>query len=166
MWKSPKEGAAGIQKAKVLKWKAEPTVTRVENPSSTARARTLGYKAKQGIMVARVRVLKGGRKIPKVKGGRRPARAGCFFTLNKSKQQLAEEKAQTKFRNMEVLNSYWAGGDGMYEWFEVIMADRTHPSVLADKNLKWLSSGRGRAFRGLTSSGRKARGLLNKSRKQ
>jgi large subunit ribosomal protein L15e len=72
---------------------------------------------------------------------------------------MAEQKAAKKFSNCEVLNSYWVGEDGKHKYFEVILADASHPSVLADKNLKWIAEKQhsNRALRGLTSSARKSR---------
>jgi large subunit ribosomal protein L15e len=67
---------------------------------------------------------------------------------------IAEERAARRFPNLEVLNSYWVWEDGVHKWFEVLMVDRTLLPELS------LGKGRGRAFRGLTSSGRKVRGLL------
>jgi large subunit ribosomal protein L15e len=167
VWKRPREGLGDAYKANLVKWRSEPAVTRIARPTRPERARSLGYKAKQGITVARVRVARGGRKTPQTAGGRRPKRAGRFFTLNKSKQQRAEEHAAKRFRNMEVLNSYWVGEDGKDAWYEVILADPSHPSVAGDKDLKWLKTGKhgGRADRGLTSSGKRSRGLLHKGKK-
>ena len=161
LWKKPSEGLGEIQKNRLVKWRSELVVTRTEKPTRLDRARSLGYKAKQGFVVSRVRVNRGGRKTPQVAGGRRPMRSGRFFTLNKPKQQVAEEKASTKYKNMEVLNSYWVGEDGKYIWYEVILADTAHSSVKKDTDLKWVAKGKhkGRAFRGLTSAGKKSRGL-------
>ena len=60
---------------------------------------------------------------------------------------------------MEVLNSYFLAKDGTYSWYEVILVDREHPAVKADKQLSGIAKQRGRVFRGLTSAGRKMRGL-------
>jgi large subunit ribosomal protein L15e len=162
--KKPEAGLADAYKKYIVKWRGEPTIVRVENPTKLKRARTLGYKAKQGISVVRVKVDRGSRKVPKFTGGRRPTRAGRFFTLNKSEQQVAEEKASRKYANMEVLNSYWVGEDGKCKWFEVILVDPSHPVIKSDGNLRWLTKGKhtGRAYRGLTASGKKSRGLRHK----
>jgi large subunit ribosomal protein L15e len=166
-WKKPKEGLGDVYKENIVRWRSEPVVNSVNRPTRLDRARSLGYKAKQGIAVVRVRVNKGGRKTPKRPGGRRPTRAGRFFTLNKSNQQSAEERAGRKYKNMNVLNSYWVGEDGKYTWYEVIVVDPDHPGIKRDKNLKWLAAGkqRGRASRGLTSSGKNSRGLRHKGKK-
>jgi large subunit ribosomal protein L15e len=166
-WKRPMESLGEIQKEHIIKWRGEPVVHRIQGPTRLDRARSLGYKAKQGIVVARVRVGMGGRKTPNMPGGRRPKRAGRFFSLNKPKQQNAEEKAARRFKNMHVLNSYWVGEDGQHKWYEVILADASHPSIKKDKSLKHLATGKqtGRENRGLTSSGRKSRGLAHKGKK-
>jgi large subunit ribosomal protein L15e len=78
-------------------------------------------------------------------------------------KEIAEQKAARKFRNMEVLNSYWIGKDGVYYFFEVILVSRDAKEIKSDKQLNFItkSKKRGRAFRGLTSAGKKARGLRN-----
>jgi large subunit ribosomal protein L15e len=76
-------------------------------------------------------------------------------------QLIAEERAAKRFPNLEVLNSYWAGEDGQHKWFEVILVDVHHPAVRNDVDVNWLCarSQKGRVFRGLTSAGKKMRGL-------
>jgi large subunit ribosomal protein L15e len=154
LWKKPKENLGENYSKRLAEWREESTVTRVDKPTRLNRARTLGYKAKQGFIVARVRVVKGRRKRPAFKAGRRPKHRGRFFSLDKSKQRVAEERAARKFRNMEVLNSYWVGEDGNNEWYECILLDRDHPSVKKDRERNWITKPkhRGRAFRGLTNN--------------
>mgnify|MGYP001569781548 CR=1 FL=1 len=142
------------EKANTLAWRKQGTITRLDGPTDPARARRLGYKAKQGFVVVRVRVPKGGRKRPKPPGGRVPKKAGRFFTLNTSKQVVAEQKADRKFRNMRVMNSYATGEDGVFKWYEVILVDPVLTGLFLGM--------RGRSFRGLTSAGKKARGLTRK----
>lgn len=77
---------------------------------------------------------------------------------------MAEERSARKFINCEVVNSYYVGESGKYKFFEVIMADRAHPSIASDPSYMEMARQRGRAFRGMTSSGRKHRGLLTKNR--
>jgi large subunit ribosomal protein L15e len=165
LWKRPAEQMGDIYKKKLVQWRSEPVVTKVETPTRLDRARSLGYTAKQGVIVARVKVVRGGRKTPQVAGGRRPRRAGRFFTLNKPKQQVAEEKAAARYRNMEVVNSYWVGEDGKSVWYEVILADRSHRAVKSDRRLR---SARkyGRTSRGLTAAGKRSRGLRHKGKKR
>jgi len=151
-------------KQRLITWRKEPVVIRIERPTNLARARELGYKAKQGVFVVRVRVRRGGRKRPKPDLGRKPSKAGRFFSPAKSLQRQAEEKAARKHPNAEVFNSYWVGEDGQRKFFEVIMVDRDHPSVLSDKNLARIAMKKGRAFRGLTSAGKRGRGQRKKGK--
>jgi large subunit ribosomal protein L15e len=115
----------------------------------------LGYKAKQGIIIVRQRVDRGGRQRPKITGGRRPKHFGRRKNLVISYQVVAEQRAAEKYSNCEVLNSYEVGKDGSYYWYEVILVDRAHPAVMADKQLSQAVSRRGRAYRGLTSAAKK-----------
>lgn len=164
MWKKPKEGLGDIAKQRLVVWRRERVVTKIDKPTRIDRARKLGYKAKQGFVIARTKVKRGARKTPKPAGGRRPKRSGRFHPLGKSWQAVAEEKTARKFPNLEVLNSYWVGQDGKSKWFEVILVDPNHPVIKKDRNMKWITTPaqKKRAFRGLTSSGKKSRGLRKK----
>jgi large subunit ribosomal protein L15e len=86
--------------------------------------------------------------------------------LAKSLRLVAEERAARKFPNLEVLNSYWVWEDGRYKWYEIIMVDPHHPVIQSDENINWICENvhQGRVFRGLTSAGKKMRGLRRKGR--
>ncbi len=165
-WKRPKESyVRELLWERLQQWRREPAVVRIERPTRLDRARALGYKPKQGIIVVRVRVRRGGLRKPRPKNSKKPATLGVNkITMGKSIQRIAEERAARKYPNMEVLNSYWVGEDGKHKWYEVILVDPYHPAIKADPQLNWLCTGkhRGRAFRGLTSAGKKGRGLRNK----
>ncbi|NPB01956.1 MAG: 50S ribosomal protein L15e [Methanopyri archaeon] len=165
-WKRPKDSyVAEAQKERLPKWRKGPAVKRIKRPTRIERARRLGYKAKPGYVVVRVRVPKGGRRKPRPKKGRRPKRMGKNkFSPKKSKQWIAEERAQRKFPNLEVLNSYWVGEDGQYKYYEVIMVDPNHPQIKSDPRINWICqrSQKGRVFRGKTGAGKKGRGLRKK----
>ena len=131
------------------------------------RARKLGYKAKQGFVIARTRVRRGNLRKIRPKSGRRPKRMGVKkFKPAKSLRLIAEERAARKFPNMEVLNSYWVGEDGRSKWFEVILVDTNSPSIKTDKDVGWITEKqhKRRALRSLTSAGKKIRSLRNKGR--
>ena len=140
-------------RARLTAWGKQPTTMRVEKPTNLSRARELGYKARQGVLVVRVRVRRGSRKRVKADLGRKPGKSGQFFSPGKSLQRIAEERANTHYPNCEVLNSYWVGATGQDKYFEVILYDRAHP---ANKDLP---AQRGRAYRGLTHAGKKGRAL-------
>lgn len=165
-WNKPEDSfVKDLMKQRVIKWRREPTVLRVDRPLRLDRARKLGYKAKLGYVVARVRVRRSGWRRPRPKAGRRQKRMGVTkLKLAKSLKLIAEERAARKFPNLEVLNSYWVWQDGMHKWFEVIMVDPNHPVIKADKNINWITrkTQRGRVFRGLTSAGKEIRGLHHK----
>jgi large subunit ribosomal protein L15e len=139
-----------IYRARIAQWRKESPLVRAERPTNIARAHTLGYKAKKGYVIIRVRVKRGKRKRIKMLRGRKPSKSGRFFSRHKSLQQIAEERAAAKFRNLEVLNSYFVGSDGSERFFEIILVD----TKLAGMHLQ-----KGRAFRGMTRIGRKTRGL-------
>ena len=146
-------------KSKLINWRKEPSVVRVLKPTNITRARELGYKAKQGVVIVRVRIKKGKRKREKPRGGRKPSKNGRFFAYSTSLQSMAEGRASRKFINCEVLNSYYVGEDGTYRFYEAILLDRDHPAVSNDDNYKNVVKQKGRAYRALTSSGKKHRGL-------
>ncbi|MEM3875954.1 MAG: 50S ribosomal protein L15e [Candidatus Micrarchaeaceae archaeon] len=146
-------------KERIIKWNTESPVIKINNPTNIARARELGYKAKEGIIVVRVKIRKGKRKRQQADGGRKPSKSGRFFSMQKSLQSISEERAAKKFSNYEVLNSYYVGQTGMEKFYEVILMDRNNPVLINDKIYSNISSQKNRVSRGLTSSGKKHRGL-------
>ena len=162
LWEQPKKNLGKLWQQRLIQWRKEDTVTRIEHPTRIDRAHTLGYKAKQGFVMARARVSRGGYERPRHKAARKPKKSGFVnYNLRKSKQVIAEEKAARKFPNLEVLNSYWVGEDGPNMWYEIIMLDPEHAAIKSDKTVNWITTpaNRGRANRGLTSAGKKSRGL-------
>jgi large subunit ribosomal protein L15e len=156
-----------LMRQRLIEWRRQPAIFRVEKPTRLDRARRLGYKAKQGVIIARVRVRRGGLRKQRPKAGRRPKRMGVKkFKPAKSLRLIAEERAARKFPNLEVLNSYWVGEDGRSKWFEIIMVDPSHPVIRTDKDINWICQKQhhGRVFRGLTSAGKKVRSLRLKGR--
>ncbi len=156
-WKHPQQNLGALYKERLMQWRREPVTVRIERPTRLDAARSLGYRAKQGIILVRQRVNRGGRQRPKITGGRRSKHFGRRKNLIISYQVVAEQRAGEKYTNCEVLNSYQVAKDGDYYWYEVILVDRTHPVVLADKQLSQAASRRGRAHRGLTSAAKKSR---------
>lgn len=167
-WNKPESSFVDeLMKQRVIGWRKQPAVVRVERPLRLDRARKLGYKAKQGFVIVRAKVRRGGRKRPRPKAGRRQKRMGVAkLKPAKSLQFIAEERAARKFPNLEVLNSYWVWEDGLHKWFEVIMVDPNHPVIKSDKNIRWISNNahHGRVHRGLTSAGKEIRGLHHRGK--
>ena len=147
---------------RLLTWRREHTVTRLERPTRLDRARAIGFRAKGGFVIVRVRVRRGGQRKRAIIAGRRPKHKGVNkMTLAKSLRWIAEERAQKHYPNLEVLNSYWVGEDGKQKFFEIILVDPSHPEILADAKISWIAAPnqKGRVYRGLTSAGKEGRGL-------
>jgi large subunit ribosomal protein L15e len=159
---------ASLYRNRVLSFRKEPeSVTRIDSPTNLVKAHQLGYKAKKGVLVVRVKIRKGSGLQRRPYRGRRPKQMGVRKrTRAKSIQGMAEIRAVRKFPNCEVLNSYWVGEDGKNKYFEVILVDTAAPEILSDKNLSWIAKSvhRGRAERGLTSAGKKSRGHHRKGK--
>jgi large subunit ribosomal protein L15e len=116
-----------------IKWRREPTVHRVDLPTRLDRARALGYKAKQGYVVVRVRIRKGGARKPRPRSGRRQRALGVTrFTRGIKLKHIAELRASRRYPNLRVLNSYYVWEDGMHKWFETIMHDPHNPASARD----------------------------------
>ncbi len=119
----------------------KPTIERLERPSRLDRARRLGYKAKPGFIVVRVKVGRGGMRRVKPDKGRRPKHSGLTrMKADVNMQQTAERRATDKFPNLKALNSYYLFEDGKNAWYEVILIDTHHPSVTSDKNVGVLTT--------------------------
>ncbi|HEV2118763.1 MAG TPA: 50S ribosomal protein L15e [Candidatus Bathyarchaeia archaeon] len=115
----------------VVSWRKEPVVKRIPYPTRLDRARRLGYKAKQGIVLVRVRVRRGGAKKPRPVSGRRQKALGVTkFTRSLSLQRIAEKRANRKYVNLSILDSYYLYSDGIHHWYEVILADKSHPALV------------------------------------
>lgn len=133
MWKNNSDEL----KSKAIAWRAEPTIHRIERPSRLDRARRLGYKAKQGIVVVRTRVSRGGMRKQRPVAGRRPKHLGVVhIKQGTNMRKVAERRVSEKFPNLEVMGSYYLHKDGMNIWYEVILADTAHPAISKDREMR------------------------------
>ncbi len=164
LWEKPKQNLGTIQRNRLTQWRSEEVTVRVDHPTRPDKARKVGYRAKQGVLVVRQRVDRGGRQKPLPSGGRRSKRRVHKKTVKINYQVVAEARANDKYPNCEVLNSYYVGEDGLHYWYEVVLVDRDSPSVLADPIYRRIATQRGRAYRGLTSAGRRSRALLGRGK--
>ena len=131
-----KENAPEIRE-RAIGWRKENAVTRIEKPSRIQKARRLGYKAKQGIIVVRMRVGTGGMRRKRPRSGRRPKHLGVTrIKADVSMKAVADRRVLERYPNMKLLGSYYLYKDGMHYWFEVILADPSHPRVSKDKELR------------------------------
>lgn len=165
-WAQPEESFVDeLMRQRLVLWRKQPSTVRIDKPTRLDRARKLGYKAKQGFVIARTRVRRGGLRKLRPSSGRRPKRMGVNkFKPSKSLRLIAEERTAKHFPNLEVLNSYWVGEDGRYKWFEVILVDKHAPTIVTDKDINWIAQPQhtSRVFRSLTSAGKSVRGLRHR----
>lgn len=162
-WKRP---SPDILKTRMIEWRRSDAVTSVEKPLRLDRARALGYKAKKGFVVLRVRILRGGRRRMRMGvKGRKSRKQTVRKMLKMNYQWVAEIRAARAYPSLEVLNSYPLGKDGKHGFYEVIMVDTTRPEIVNDPVISWIANphNRKRAERGLTSAAKKSRGLRSKS---
>jgi len=124
-------------KERMIAWRKGPRVVKVEHPVRLDRARAIGYKAKQGFVVARVRISRGGIRIKRPVAGRRPKHLGVLRIKGQlDERKVVARRARERFPNLKVLGSYFLIEDGRYRWFEAVMVDTHHPSVQADSELR------------------------------
>ncbi len=122
---------------RVIGWRKQNAITRIDRPSRIQRARRLGYKAKQGIVVVRMRVGTGGMRKQRPRGGRRPKHLGVTrIKADDNMKKVADRRVLERYPNMKLLGSYFVYKDGMHYWFEVILADPQHPRIAQDKELR------------------------------
>ena len=130
-----KENSSEIRE-RVIKWRKETAVMRTDKPSRIQRARRLGYKAKQGIIVVRMRVGTGGMRKQRPTGGRRPKHLGVTrIKADDDMKTVANRRVLQRYPNMKFLGSYFVYKDGKHYWFEVILADPDHPRIAQDKEI-------------------------------
>ena len=167
-WAQPEKSfVEELMRQRLVQWRKQPTVLRIEHPTRLDRARKLGYKAKQGFVVARAKVRRGNLRKLRPRSGRRPKRMGVAkFKPGKSIRLIAEERTAKRFPNLEVLNSYWVGEDGKHKWFEVILLDPNAQTIKTDKDVGWIAEPQhtSRVFRSMTSAGKNVRGLHHRGR--
>lgn len=162
-WKKPDKATL---RSRMIEWRTGNSIVKVEKPLRLDKARSLGYKAKKGFVVVRIRILRGGRKRPRPRKARKTRKQSNKLILKMNYQWIAEQRVQRKFKNLEVLNSYNLGKDGIYYFYEVILVDPDKPEIKNDRTMSWITQkqNKNRVLRGLTSAAKKSRGLRSKSR--
>ena len=162
-WRKPDEATL---RSRMIEWRTGDSIIKLDKPLRIDRARALGYKAKKGFVVARIRILRGGRKRPNPVKARKSRKQSNKLVLKMSYQWVAEQRVQRKFKNLEVLNSYNIGKDGIYYFYEVILVDPERPEIKNDRTMSWIAQkqNKNRVLRGLTSAAKKSRGMRTKTR--
>jgi len=153
-----------LLRVRTWQYRQESAVHRVPRPTRPEKARRLGYRAKQGFVIYRVRVRRGGRKRPVCKGqtyGKPKGHGVNEIKFERSLQSVAEERVGRKCGGLRVMSSYWVSQDATYKFFEVVLVDPFHKAVRRDPKVNWICdpTQKHREMRGLTSAGKKSRGL-------
>ncbi|CAF0891047.1 unnamed protein product [Brachionus calyciflorus] len=153
-----------IQRMRTWQLRQLPAVHRAPRPTRPEKARRLGYKAKQGYVVYRVRVRRGNRKKPVPKGityGKPKNQGINEIKPTRKLQSVAEERVGRRCGALRVLSSYWVGEDSTYKFFEVVLADPSHKTIRTDPAINWICNSvmKHRELRGLTSAGKSSRGF-------
>lgn len=161
-WKKPD---SKVLMTRMTEWRKEPAQVNVDKPLRLDRARELGYKDKKGFVIIRVRVKRGGHKRERPNKGRRGKRMHTRKNLKMSYKWIAEQRVANAHKNLEVLNSYEVGKDGIHFFYEVICVDPQRPEIKNDSTMAWITKGsnKKRVLRGLTSAAKKSRGLRSKN---
>ena len=139
-------------------------VHRVQRSTRPDKARRLGYKNKQGYVIYRIAMRRGGRKRPAPKGAPmcKPKTSGGVKQQKpvRNLQSIAEERVGRRVLGLRILSSYWVGQDSTYKYFEVIMIDIHHKAITRDPKINWMCSNltKHRELRGLTTAGKSSRG--------
>ena len=88
IWKQPKKNLGDLWKQRLIQWRRENSVTKIDYPTRLDRARNLGYKAKKGYFMVRVKLLRGGRMRPQFKSGRSPKKTRRKKIVKKRQGQI------------------------------------------------------------------------------
>ncbi|EFE35219.1 uncharacterized protein ARB_06176 [Trichophyton benhamiae CBS 112371] len=117
-------------------------IHRASRPSRPDKARRLGYKAKQGYVIYRIRGVN-------------------QLKYQRSLRSTAEERVGKRCANLRVLNSYWINQDSTYKYYEIILVDPQHKAIRKDPRINWIVNPvhKHRESRGLTATGKKSCGL-------
>merc|ERR1711990_1320254 len=171
LWRKKKSDTMRfVMRVRCWEYRQLATIHKAAKPSRLDKARAVGFKAKQGYTIYRVRIRRGGRKRAVGKGivYGKPVHGGIRkLKKARSHRSVAEEKCGRRCSNMRVLNSYWVGQDAAYKFYEVIVVDPAHTAIKDDPRINWIVSEKHnkRELRGLTSAGKKYRGLRQKGYK-
>ncbi|HEY6283565.1 MAG TPA: 50S ribosomal protein L15e [Nitrososphaerales archaeon] len=136
-WQDIFHEKAGNIRARAVELRKQPAMVRVDRPWRLDRARALGYKAKEGVVVIRMRVSRGGMRRKRPTSGRRPKHMGVLKIKSAvSSQSVAEGRSLERHPNMHLIGSYLVWQDGIHAWFECILVDPMHPAVKSDYNYR------------------------------
>jgi large subunit ribosomal protein L15e len=129
-WQGILHDKSGNIRERAVVLRKEPAILRLDRPTRLDRARAIGYKAKEGVVVIRARVSRGGMRKKRPTSGRRPKHMGVLkIKSDVSSQSVAERRVSERFPNMKLLGSYPVWEDGRFAWFECVLVDPLHPAI-------------------------------------
>ena len=124
-WQNPTSELKDWLRRSAITWRREPVLKRISRPTKLVTARRLGYKAKPGVVLVRIRIRRGGARKPRpVSGRRQKAMGSSKFTRSLGIQTIAERRVARHYPNMTIQNSYHLFSDGASHWYEVILIDQ------------------------------------------
>ena len=171
LWRKKQTDVMGfVLRMRAWEYRQLPVIHRCTRPSRIEKARRLGYRAKQGYVVYRVRIRRGGRKKQVRKGqviGKPKTQGVNQLKPYRNHRAIAEERVGRRIPGLRVLSSYWVAEDSTFKFFEVILVDPHHTAIKNDPRINWICDAvhKNRELRGLTAAGKKYRGLLVKGDK-
>src|SRR2546428_8421214 len=108
LWRKHDPERLGWLRQEAVEWRRDPVIMRIRRPTRPDKGSLLGYKAKQGIIMVRVRVRTGGARKPRPASGRRQKALGSVkFTRAISFQRVGENGPLRKATNMIVMIAYY-----------------------------------------------------------
>jgi len=136
LWREKPPTLKALMRNRLVVWRRERSIEREERPIRLDRARQLGYRTKQGYIVLRVKVRRGGFQKPRPRAGRRPKASGVVrHKVNVSMKEEALNRVRRRYPNLQPLGAYPLADDSLYRWFEVVAIDSHHPAVVSDRNI-------------------------------
>ena len=100
-------------------------------------------QAKQGYVIYRVRVKRGGRKRPLPKGrvcGKPKNQGVKGLKAQVSLRAIGEQRVGRLVPSLRVLNSYWVAQDATFKYYEVILVDPFHKAIRRDPRINWIAN--------------------------
>ena len=96
-WRRPKDALPHMyRQQRMAQWRREPVNCRIERPTRLDAARRMGYKAKQGVVLIRTRVRRGGLRKGKIHMKRKPSKAGISkITMAKNTRNASLKSVST-----------------------------------------------------------------------
>ena len=104
-------------------YRHQSNYSRIRVPSRPHRARTLGYKNKNHMILVRARIRRGGTAPMIPDKSRTPSNIGKHRTRDIPLSKILAQRVSRKYPTLRVLNYYPIQKDGKYLYYQYIMYD-------------------------------------------